>query len=268
MRQRSEVRRVAAEAGAPLLSVEDLQVSYGGVTRALRGISLDVPEGAIVAVVGVNGAGKTTLMRAISRTLGLEGGRILGGRITFAGETIGRADPAAVVRRGVVQVPEGRRIFSRLTVAENIRMGAFTTPRAADRKAALQRVLELFPWISERMSDRAALLSGGQQQMLAIARALMSQPRLLLLDEPSLGLAPIITEQVAEAIRKINAGGTSVLLVEQNTAMALELSSIAAVINLGRVVRIGPADELAASGEIERVYMGLVDDEPGAGTSA
>ena len=176
-----------------------------------------------------------------------------------------RADPALVVRRGVVQVPEGRRIFGRLTVAENIRMGAFTTPRAADRRAALERVLELFPWISERMSDRAVLLSGGQQQMLAIARALMARPRLLLLDEPSLGLAPIITEQVAEAIAKINADGTSVLLVEQNTAMALELSSIAAVINLGRVVRIGPADELAASGEIERVYMGIVDDQP-AGT--
>jgi branched-chain amino acid transport system ATP-binding protein len=248
---------------ASLLEIEDVEVSYGGgATRALRGVSLSVPEGAIMAVVGANGAGKTTLMRAISRTLGLEGGRLLAGRITFAGENIVRADPAAVVRRGVVQVPEGRRIFTRLTVAENIRMGAFTTRSASERRAALDRVLELFPWLSERMGERAGLLSGGQQQMLAIGRALMSRPRLLLLDEPSLGLAPIITEQVAEVIAKINADGTSVLLVEQNTAMALELASVAAVISLGRVVRVGDADELAASGEIERLFLGIAD-EPG-----
>src|SRR5579862_8350695 len=141
--RRSSERPV--EPGAALLSIEDLEVSYGGATRALRGVSLDVPEGAIVAVVGANGAGKTTLMRAVSRTLGLEGGRVLGGRVIFAGQNIVRVDPAIVVRLGVVQVPEGRRIFTRLTVAENIRMGAFTTKSASERRTALNRVLELFP---------------------------------------------------------------------------------------------------------------------------
>ncbi|HLH68540.1 MAG TPA: ABC transporter ATP-binding protein [Candidatus Dormibacteraeota bacterium] len=241
-----------------MLSIADLEVSYGGTTRALRGVDLEVPRGAIVAVVGANGAGKTTLMRSISGTLGLEGGRIVRGRIDLDGRDITRLDPADVVRLGIVQVPEGRRIFSRLTVAENLRMGAFTTTRAAER-AALRRVLDLFPWIAERMGERAALLSGGQQQMLAISRALMSQPQLLLLDEPSLGLAPIIAEQVADVIRRINRAGTTVLLVEQNTAMALDLGNIAAVLHLGRVVRVGDADELAASGEIERLFMGIDD---------
>jgi branched-chain amino acid transport system ATP-binding protein len=244
-----------------VLTVEGLEVSYGGPTRALRDVDLEVPDGSVVAVVGSNGAGKTTLMRAISQTLKLEGGRVIHGRVTFDGRSITGADPADVVRAGIVQVPEGRRIFGRITVGENLRVGGFTTGRAALREAE-ERVLDLFPWIEERLRERAALLSGGQQQMLAIGRALMATPRLLLLDEPSLGLAPMIVHQVADVIRKINESGTSILLVEQNTAMALELASTAAVMATGRVVLSGDAKELAASGEVERLYLGIERESP------
>jgi branched-chain amino acid transport system ATP-binding protein len=239
------------------LTAEDIEVSYGGPTRALRDVSLEVPEGAVVAVLGSNGAGKTTLMRTISGTLKLEGGRLLKGRITFDGKQITRSDPASIVRAGVVQVPEGRRIFGRLTVGENLRAGGFTLKGKAAMQEAEERVFELFPWIEERLKERAALLSGGQQQMLAIGRALMARPRLLLLDEPSLGLAPIIVEQVADVLRRINEAGTAVLLVEQNTTMALDLASTAAVMQTGRVVLAGTADELARSGDIERLYLGF-----------
>jgi branched-chain amino acid transport system ATP-binding protein len=239
------------------LSAEDIEVSYGGPTRALRDVSLEVVEGSVVAVLGANGAGKTTLMRTISGTLKLEGGRLLKGRIVFDGRQISRADPAAIVRAGIVQVPEGRRIFGRLTVAENLRAGGFTLKGKAALHEAERRVFDLFPWMEERLKERASLLSGGQQQMLAIGRALMSRPRLLLLDEPSLGLAPIIVQQVADVLRRINEAGTAILLVEQNTTMALELASTAAVMQTGRVVLVGTADELASSGDIERLYLGL-----------
>jgi branched-chain amino acid transport system ATP-binding protein len=245
-----------------LLNVENLEVSYGGPTRALRGVTLNVDEGEVVAVVGSNGAGKTTLMRAVSRTLRLEGGRVVGGRIVFGGKDISRSDPADIVRDGIVQVPEGRRIFARLTVGENLRVGGFTTKGKKAQREAEERVMELFPWIKERLRERAVLLSGGQQQMLAIGRALMAQPRLLLLDEPSLGLAPIIVSQVADVIKKINADGTSILLVEQNTAMALNLASRVTVMATGDVVLAGSADELAASGEIERYYLGIEAPTP------
>jgi branched-chain amino acid transport system ATP-binding protein len=239
-----------------LLTVEDLEVSYGGSTRALQGVGFGISEGAIVAVIGSNGAGKTTVMRTISQTLKLEGGRIVAGRVVFDGKDISRVDPADVVRAGIVQVPEGRRIFGRLTVGENLRAGGFTVKSKAALREAEARVFELFPWIEGRLKERAVLLSGGQQQMLAIGRALMARPRLLLLDEPSLGLAPIIVQQIADVIRKINESGTSILLVEQNTAMALSLASSAIVMATGKVVLAGDAKELAASGDVERLYLG------------
>jgi ABC-type branched-subunit amino acid transport system ATPase component len=240
-----------------LLTAEGIEVSYGGPTRALRDVSLSVNEGAIVAVLGSNGAGKTTLMRTISGTLKLEGGRLLRGKISFAGKQITRTDPASIVQAGIVQVPEGRRIFGRLTVAENLRAGGFTVKSKVTRQELESRVFELFPWMRERLHERAALLSGGQQQMLAIGRALMGRPRLLLLDEPSLGLAPIIIEQVIDVLRRVNEAGTSILLVEQNTVMALELASSAAVLQTGRVAVSGAASELAAGGDIERLYLGI-----------
>jgi len=243
--------------GSGLLRVEGLEVSYGGPTRALRDVTLEVPQGAVVSVVGSNGAGKTTLMRAISQTLRLEGGRVIRGSITFDGTSLVGRDPAAIVEAGIVQVPEGRRIFGRITVGENLRVGGFTTRGKVALREAEERVIELFPWIAERLKERAALLSGGQQQMLAIGRALMAKPRVLLLDEPSLGLAPIVVRQVADVIKKINEDGTSILLVEQNTAMALELATTAAVMATGRVVMAGDARELAASGDVERLYLGI-----------
>jgi ABC-type branched-subunit amino acid transport system ATPase component len=251
---------------AALLEVRDLHVRYGGV-RALHGVSLSVLEGAIVAVLGANGAGKTTLLRAVSGVLALEGGSVDGGSIHFAGGRIDRWDPAEIVRAGLVQAPEGRRIFAELTVEENLRAAALAVPRSA-RARNRARVLELFPILDERRGQRAALLSGGQQQMLAIARALMAEPRLLLLDEPSLGLAPQLVHQIAEIVQHINAQGTTVLIVEQNAAMALEISGSAYVLEVGRVALHGSSDELAASEEVRKRYLGIVRETPTAPLSA
>src|SRR5690606_10488866 len=194
---------------SPLLRVRDLDVSYAGRLRALRRVSLDVPKGAVVAVLGGNGAGKSTLLRAISGTLPFERGRIVGGSIELAGRRLHGLDPAAIVRSGVVQVPEGRQVFEDLTVDENLRAGGLATPRRS-RGPARDRVLRLFPLLHERARQRAGLLSGGEQQMLAIGRALMSEPTVLLLDEPSLGLAPRMVERIGEVIAEIHRQGTAV----------------------------------------------------------
>src|SRR5690349_5178820 len=193
-RRRPEVRPMSAtsaaragSAGEPLLRVRDLHVSYAGAVRALQGVSLDVPGDGIVAVLGANGAGKTTLLRAISGTLRLAGGAVTAGSVGLGGLRLDRMDPAAVVRAGVVQVPEGRQVFEDLTVEENLRAGGLATPRR-DRAHARDRVYELFPVLAQRRQQRAGLLSGGEQQLLAIGRALLAEPRVLLLDEPSLGL--------------------------------------------------------------------------------
>ncbi|MFC4060022.1 ABC transporter ATP-binding protein [Planomonospora corallina] len=245
--------------GASGLAVRDLAVNYGPVT-ALRGVSLDVPRGAVVAVLGGNGAGKSTLLRAVSGTLRFQRGGITAGEIGFDGATLSTASTSAVVARGVVQVPEGRRVFARMTVEENLRAGALG---ARDRRAAAEareRVLELFPVLAERARQRAGLLSGGEQQMLAMGRAMMACPQLLLLDEPTLGLAPLMAARIAETVREINAQGTTVLLVEQNAALALSLASHAYVLEVGEVVLSGPAAELAASDEVRRRYLGVGDD--------
>ena len=247
--------RPAGRADQPLLRIRDLDVSYAGAVRALRGVSLDVPQGAVVAVLGGNGAGKSTLLRAVSGTLPFAGGAIDGGTIHFEGRRLDRAGPAAVVRAGVVQVPEGRQVFEHLTVEENLRAGGLATPRRS-RAAARDRVYELFPVLRQRARQRAGLLSGGEQQLLAIARALMASPRLLLLDEPFLGLAPQMVERIASVIAEIHRQGTTVLLVEQNAAVALELASTAYVLEVGRVALHGPAARLAATGEVRARYLG------------
>jgi branched-chain amino acid transport system ATP-binding protein len=243
------------ETGALLLRVSDLQVAYGGV-QALRGVSLAVSAGEIVAVLGSNGAGKSTLLRAISGTLALQRGTIDAGTIELEDEPLIGRTPEAIVRRGVVQVPEGRRIFGDLTVQENLRAGAWGRAERSGRAEAYDRVYELFPRLLERRGQRAGLLSGGEQQMLAIGRALMSDPRLLLLDEPSLGLAPQLVERIGETIQAINRQGTAVVLVEQNAAMALEIADRATVLEVGAVASEGSAAELARSDEVRERYVG------------
>jgi ABC-type branched-subunit amino acid transport system ATPase component len=242
--------------GRLLLEVRDLAVSYAGALRALRGVSMEVPEGAVLAVLGANGAGKSTLLRAISGTLPLQGGSVDEGSVFFEGRDVGGIGPAEVVRAGIVQVPEGRRIFGELTVEENLRAGAITVRSGDARRRAYERVVSLFPRLGERRRQRAVLLSGGEQQMLAIGRALMSEPKLLLLDEPSLGLAPQVVEQIGEVIREINGQGTSVVLVEQNAAMALDVARSAYVLEVGQIALQGSAAELADSSEVQERYLG------------
>jgi branched-chain amino acid transport system ATP-binding protein len=240
----------------PLLVVDDLAVRYGRAVEALRGVSLRVPEGGIVAVLGNNGAGKSTLLRTISGTCRLHRAVIERGRVTLAGRAITGADPGRVVTAGVVQVPEGRRIFGRLTVEENLRAGGIRQHDRRVRAQSRERVFELFAVLAERRKQRAGLLSGGEQQMLAIGRALMASPRLLLLDEPSLGLAPRVVGQIADVIAEINAQGTSVLLVEQNAEMALDLAHHAYVLDLGRVSLEGSVEELRRTDQVQRLYLG------------
>jgi len=247
-----------------LLEVEDLHVSYGGV-RALRGVSLTMPERGIVAVLGNNGAGKSTLLRTISGVLALEGGVVDKGAVRLDGKALTRMDPADIVRAGVVQVPEGRRVFAELTVEENLRAGGLSSKGRANKAAARDRAFDLFPRLAERRTQRAGLLSGGEQSMLAIARALMSEPRVLMLDEPSLGLAPQVVERIAEIVRRISEQGIAVVLVEQNAAMALEVADRAYVLEVGAVTLHGSAAELAASDEVRTRYLGVATEDADAG---
>ncbi|AXK35964.1 ABC transporter ATP-binding protein [Streptomyces armeniacus] len=240
------------------LRIERLEVTYGRAVRALRGVGLTVAAGSVVALLGANGAGKSTLLRALSGTLRLHHGAITGGTARYDGRALNGTDPVAALRAGIVQVPEGRRVFAGMTVAENLRAGSLgrRDRGTAGIRAARERVHGLFPMLAERSGQRAGLLSGGEQQMLAIGRALMGAPRLLLLDEPSLGLAPMMVERIAGVVREINAQGTSVLLVEQNAAMALELADHAYVLDIGEVRLHGPAAELARTDEVSRLYLG------------
>jgi branched-chain amino acid transport system ATP-binding protein len=239
-----------------MLTVRDLRVSYARAILGLRRVSFDVAPGSVVAVLGSNGAGKTTLLRAISGVLGEYAGAVEQGSIEFEGRSLVGRSPAAIVEMGIVQAPEGRRIFERLTVAENLRIGGFRQRDGIARGRARQLVHELFPILYDRRDQRAGLLSGGQQQMLAIGRALMAYPRLLLLDEPSLGLAPKVVGQIAQVIRHINSRGTTVVLVEQNAAMALSVATDAYVLATGEVRLSGPAVELAADDSVRDLYLG------------
>ncbi len=247
---------VRAPAEAPILQVSNLAVAYNESVLALRAVSLSVPAGAVVALLGANGAGKTTLLRAVSGLLGVHGGTVRQGAITFDGEPIGQAAPAAIVKRGMAQVMEGRRIFGELSVEENLRAGAFTRRDRSGVRDAYDRVMEMFPVLAERRRSQAGLMSGGEQQMLAIGRALMAAPRLLLLDEPSLGLAPLVVQQIGEVIAEINRGGVSVLLVEQNANMALGLAHHGYVLETGRIAKSGTAADLRADSDIQEYYLG------------
>jgi branched-chain amino acid transport system ATP-binding protein len=232
------------------LTVDDLHVSYGSI-RALRGISLRVPGGSICALVGANGAGKTTTLNAIC---GLR--NRTSGRVTMGGTDITTVPPHDLVPMGLVQVPEGRRVFNRLTIAENLAMGAFRRRDRAALAGDQERVLTLFPRLKERMTQLAGTLSGGEQQMLAMGRALMSKPSVLLLDEPSMGLAPMLVDMIFETIVAINKLGVTVLLVEQNAFMALEIAQTAYVLQSGEVVLSGPGCELMTSEAVREAYLG------------
>ena len=252
----TEAATSADQHGGALLRVQDVSVAYAGV-QALHAVSLDVPERAIVGVLGNNGAGKTTLLRAISGTLAAHRGAVTGGSVELAGTPLLGREPAGIARAGVVQVPEGRRIFGRLTVEENLRAGGLATRDKASRERARARVHELFPILAERARQRAGLLSGGEQQMLAIGRALMAGPRVLLLDEPSLGLAPRVVAQIGEVIGEINRQGVTIVLVEQNAAMALAVADRAVVLEVGRVALAGTAAELAETEQVRERYLGV-----------
>ncbi|GAA1176764.1 branched-chain amino acid transport system ATP-binding protein [Kitasatospora gansuensis] len=242
------------------LRIDRLQVTYSRAVQALRGVSLEVRAGEITAVLGSNGAGKSTLLRALSGTLALHRGVVDSGGVTLDGAPL-TGDPARAVAAGMVQVPEGRRVFADLTVEENLRAGGLALGGRA-RRAAQERVFELLPVLAERRRQAAGLMSGGEQQMLALGRALMAGPKVLLLDEPSLGLAPMMVERIAGIVQRINAAGTTVLLVEQNAAVALRISHRASVLENGLVRLTGSAEELAGNDEVRRLYLGAGESGP------
>jgi branched-chain amino acid transport system ATP-binding protein len=231
------------------LSVKDLNVYYGGI-HALKGIDFHVEEGEIVSLIGANGAGKTTTLRAISGILPYKGS------IDFNGRSLAGIPAHEIVKLGVAHSPEGRGVFANLTVMENLEMGAYTRSDRASIKTDLERCFELFPRLKERVQQKAGTLSGGEQQMLAISRALMTKPTLLMLDEPSLGLAPLIVAQIFAIVRQVNAAGMTILLVEQNARMALEISTRAYVVETGRITLTGPGKELLNDKRVIESYLG------------
>ncbi len=233
-----------------MLEVRNLHVYYGGI-HALRGVSFSVPEKEIICLIGANGAGKSTVLRAISGLLKPRSGDIL-----FKGESLLRYPAFRIVEMGVGHIPEGRRVFANLTVQENLELGAYARRDRAGILTDLEQVFTRFPRLAERRSQPAGTLSGGEQQMLAIGRALMSRPTLMVMDEPSMGLAPLLVREIFSIIRSINAAGTTVLLVEQNAHMALSVSSYAYVLETGTVALEGPAAELAGSEKVRKAYLG------------
>jgi ABC-type branched-subunit amino acid transport system ATPase component len=251
-----------------MLEFSDVRITYGAGVIAADGASLTVADGQAVTVIGSNGAGKSTLLRAASGVLRAAGGRVVGGRITWDGARIDTRRASAIVREGIAHVPEGRRIFGGLTVAENLEAAGIVLRDRAERRRLIAESYERFPVLGERRAQPAGLLSGGEQQMLAICRGLMSKPRLLILDEPTLGLAPLIVKQIAASVREIHAAGTAVLLVEQNAAVALGAVEHAYVLESGRVVLEGTAADLAASDDVRKLYLGAEVDEPTAENGA
>jgi len=233
-----------------MLTLDQLYVNYGAI-KALKSISCRVEQGEIVALIGANGAGKTTILNAISGIV-----PTLSGTVTFLGETITSIPPHEIVKRGISQVPEGRRVFANMSVLENLEMGAYIRNDKSAILEEIDQVFARFPRLFERKKQLAKTLSGGEQQMLAMGRALMSRPKLLLLDEPSMGLAPMLVAQIFAIIQEINAGGTTIMLVEQNANMALSIANRAYVLETGEVVLQGAADELAANPEVRKAYLG------------
>jgi branched-chain amino acid transport system ATP-binding protein len=239
----------SAETG-PVLELEDVHTYYGSI-QALKGISLRVDEGEIVTLIGANGAGKTTTLRSIN---GLN--RPRQGRIRFQSEDITHSSAHHIVKRGISQSPEGRRLFPRMSVIENLEMGAFQRSDRGGLRADMDRVFELFPRLAERRNQKAGTMSGGEQQMCAIGRALMARPKLLMLDEPSMGLAPIFVDRIFETIVEINTQGTPILLVEQNALMALEVANRGYVLETGRVALEGNASDLKTNEQVRKTYLG------------
>ncbi|AFQ46443.1 ABC transporter ATP-binding protein [Desulfosporosinus meridiei] len=233
-----------------MLVLEDVNVFYGAI-HALKGISLEVNQGEIVTLIGSNGAGKSTCLKTISGLL-----RPKTGKVSFKGSDLASIAPQSIVSQGISQVPEGRRVFANMTVIENLELGAYLRKDKAGVKEDMKKVYELFPRLLERKSQLSGTLSGGEQQMLAMGRALMSKPQLLLLDEPSMGLAPILVKQIFSIIKEINSSGTTILLVEQNAHMALSIANRAYVLETGKIVLSGDAKELAASEEVRKAYLG------------
>ena len=231
-----------------ILSIKDLKVSYGGI-EAVKGISFDVKRGEIVTLIGANGAGKSSTLRSIAGLV-----RPSGGSITFEGEDITNADPTGIVKRGITLVPEGRRIFADLTVLENLKIGAYL--RRDDIKEDLEWLYSLFPRLKERSWQAGGTLSGGEQQMLAVGRALMSRPKLIMMDEPSLGLAPIVVRGIFDIIREINQRGTTILLIEQNANMALQTANTGYVLETGRITLSGSGGELLKNEAVQAAYLG------------
>lgn len=233
-----------------MLTIAGIDVFYGNI-QALKGVSLEINDGEIVTLIGANGAGKSTLLKTISGLL-----KPKHGSITFEGEEIGGKAAQAVVKKGISQVPEGRRIFSNLTVEENLELGAYLRKDKQGIRDDVEKVYGLFPRLRERAKQQAGTLSGGEQQMLAMGRALMARPRLLLLDEPSMGLAPLLVKTIFKIIQEINQSGTTILLVEQNANMALSIADRAYVIETGKIVAAGSAEELNESDQIRKAYLG------------
>ena len=233
-----------------MLEVKDLVVSYGAI-KALKGISFKVEQGEVITLIGSNGAGKTTTLHSISNLIRKESGSIL-----FEGEDITNLSADKIVGRGLIQVPEGRRVFANMSVKENIEMGAYLRKDKEEIKKDMEWCYELFPRLKERLAQMAGTLSGGEQQMLAMARALMSKPRLLLLDEPSMGLAPILVDEIFNIVHKISSGGTTILLVEQNAFKALSIANRAYILETGSIAKEGIASELANDDAVRKAYLG------------
>jgi branched-chain amino acid transport system ATP-binding protein len=235
----------------PILEIEDLNTYYGSI-HALKGVSLTVDEGEIVTLIGGNGAGKTTTLNSISGIV-----RARSGHVRLAGEDITHVPPHEIVMRGVVQVPEGRRMFARLTVDENLKMGAYTVTDPGEIRAGIERSYAMFPRLKERRSQVAGTLSGGEQQMLAMARGLMSNPRILLLDEPSMGLAPVLVDSIFQTISRLHEAGTTILLVEQNARMALQIADRGYVLETGSIVMSDLAESLREDPNVRKAYLGI-----------
>ena len=243
-----------------MLEVANLEVVYNEVILVLRGLSIEVPDGQIVALLGANGAGKTTTTRAITGLLDVHEGKITKGTVTLAGERIDDLEPSQIVRTGITQVMEGRRVFAELTVDENLVTGGITNTDRTSITEAHDRVMTMFPVLADRRTAVAGYLSGGEQQMLAIGRALMSNPKLLILDEPSLGLAPKLVAQIRDTIVEINRSGTSVLLIEQNANMALSIADYGYIMETGKIVMDGEAAKLLKDEDVQEFYLGLHGD--------
>jgi branched-chain amino acid transport system ATP-binding protein len=243
-----------------MLSVNNIEVIYDEVILVLKGLSLQVPEGKIVALLGSNGAGKSTTLKSISGLLKPESGEVTDGNIQFQGEPIHHLDAEEIVRRGIFQVMEGRRVFEHLNVEENLIAGAYTRRRRGNVAQDIERVYEYFPPLKERRSQTAGYLSGGEQQMLAIGRSLMAQPKLVMLDEPSLGLAPLLVQEIFEIIERINKEqGTTILLVEQNALLALKVADYAYIMESGRIVLDGTPQDLTANADVREFDLGLTE---------